>query len=202
MQEEYRKIEGLNSYSVSNLGNVKNHRFGNVFTLQTSKSGYKTININSIKKLFRVHRLVAQAFIPNPDNKPYVDHIDNDKSNNRVDNLRWVTPSENNYNSSISITNTSGYKGVSFDKRSNKWTASIRHNNKTYHLGSFINKKDAIKARQLKAQELFGEFTNKCEKIVNLNIKIPKNTKLNINVENVDDEEYKLLEQEFLEKMK
>ncbi len=66
-----------------------------------------------------------------------------------------------------------------------------------------MDKNEAIRVRQLKANELFGEFTNACEKIVNLNIKIPKNTKLNINIniEDDDDEEYRMLEKELTDKI-
>lgn len=56
--------------------------------------GYLTTNIN--KKHHMMHRLVAQTFLPNPENKPYVNHKDLDKKNNHVDNLEWVTPKENN----------------------------------------------------------------------------------------------------------
>ena len=154
------------------------------------------------RKLHLVHILVAKAFIPNPENKPFVDHINTDKANNNIENLRWATMSENCRNSSIRNNNTSGIKGVSLHKKSNKWRVRIDHKGKQYHLGLFTDKNEAIRVRQLKANELFGEFTNKCERIVNFNIKIPKNTKLNINIEIDDDEELKLLEQEFLEKMK
>lgn len=58
-----------------------------------NKQGYKTITIKG--KQYRVHRLVAQAFIPNPLNKPHVNHIDCNPSNNHVDNLEWCTPKEN-----------------------------------------------------------------------------------------------------------
>lgn len=76
-------------YEISNFGNVKING-----KLQELKGdGYKYI----AGKL--VHRIVAQLFIPNPENKPCVDHIDTDKHNNRVDNLRWVTYSENMRNS-------------------------------------------------------------------------------------------------------
>ena len=61
--------------------------------------GYMTVKlkINGLK-VMRVHRLVALAFIPNPDNKPCVDHIDGDRANNHADNLRWVTVKENQNN--------------------------------------------------------------------------------------------------------
>lgn len=60
------------------------------------KHGYLRVSLRGVNVC--VHRLVAEAFIPNPDNKPFVDHIDTDIDNNRVSNLRWVTASENNKN--------------------------------------------------------------------------------------------------------
>lgn len=60
------------------------------------KKGYINIKIN--KKLHRLHRIVAEAFIPNPEHKPYVDHINRNRLDNRVVNLRWVTPRENSNN--------------------------------------------------------------------------------------------------------
>ena len=198
--EEFRKIEGFENYSVSNLGVVRNDKKGRILK-QSNNDGYKVLRLNDI--LHRAHILVAKAFIPNPENKECVDHIDTNRANNNVSNLRWATPSENNYNASISKNNTSGIKGLSWHKKSNKWEVNITHKGKKYHLGLFSDKNEAIKVRQLKANELFGDFTNKCERIVNFNIQIPKNTKLNINIMvDDDDEEYKLLEQDFLEKMK
>ena len=62
--------------------------------------GYKIISLwkNGTGKMFRVHRLVAAAFIPNPENKPCIDHIDGDRANDHADNLRWVTVKENQNN--------------------------------------------------------------------------------------------------------
>lgn len=78
-------------YSVSSYGRVTGPRgelkYYNV-------QGYKTVRFN--KTSYRVHRLVASAFIPNPDNKPIVNHIDGDRSNNNIDNLEWATAWENN----------------------------------------------------------------------------------------------------------
>lgn len=90
-------------YEVSNFGNLRKINQAKVSLLKTTKNcyGYHTIGLwkNGKVKQYRVSRLVAEAFIPNPDNKPYVDHIDTDKSNNIVTNLRWVTPKENSNNS-------------------------------------------------------------------------------------------------------
>lgn len=86
-------------YKVSNYGRVKSVKKQLVLKTCGSGNRYKTVALcNGMRKTFRVHRLIAAAFIPNPDNKPCIDHIDGDRANNHADNLRWVTYLENNNN--------------------------------------------------------------------------------------------------------
>lgn len=84
------------NYSVSDDGLIKNDITNKILT-QYQQNGYKhcSLSINKKPKKFRVHRLVAEAFIENKDNKPFVNHKDGIRTNNRVTNLEWVTPSEN-----------------------------------------------------------------------------------------------------------
>jgi len=84
------------NYSVSSIGEVRNDNTGKILK-QGTQQGYKfvTIKVNDKPKRCRVHRLVAEAFIPNIENKPYVNHIDCNRANNTVENLEWVTPAEN-----------------------------------------------------------------------------------------------------------
>ena len=196
--EEYKLIKNFESYSISNLGNVKNN-VTNKILKQYTNHGYKHIHLNG--KYKKVHRLVAEAFIPNPENKPCVDHKNNIRDDNRIDNLRWATIKENCQNVSISSKNTSGYKGINWDKRSNRWRASIFENGLKVHIGYFESLDDAVKARQKKANEVFGEYTNKCEQ-QNIIIQVPNNKKIKkIEIEFFDDD-YKRLEREFEEIIK
>lgn len=109
MDEIWKPIldfEGL--YEVSNLGRVKslvltgqghrNKRSERILRHGINSSGYPLVSLqnNKFKKSLAVHRLVATAFIENPTNKPCVNHIDGNKSNNMIDNLEWVSFSENN----------------------------------------------------------------------------------------------------------
>lgn len=95
MWKEIKDYEGL--YWINELGEVKN-RFGKIKkTVKSLYCEYPSIMLekNSKKKIFMVHRLVAIYFIPNPNNKLQVNHIDKNKSNYKADNLEWVTPKEN-----------------------------------------------------------------------------------------------------------
>ena len=90
--EEWKEIPGYEGlYEVSNMGNVRNVRRNTLLRLSKDCYGYTQVSLykNSIRTGLRVHRLVAQAFLSNPDNLPQVNHKDEDKSNNRVDNLEW-----------------------------------------------------------------------------------------------------------------
>ena len=97
MEEEWRKIEGYDNYSVSNYGEVRNDKTKIILKLYLNIEGYYRIRLYKKKerKGELVHRLVAKAFIPNLDNLPEVHHIDINTSNNYFNNLKWVTRLEN-----------------------------------------------------------------------------------------------------------
>jgi len=99
MQETWKDIEEYEGiYEVSTLGNVRNKISGIMKLPHDNGHGYKSVSLsqNGHYKTRYVHRLVATAFIDNPDKKPEVHHIDSDRSNNKLDNLQWVTSKENN----------------------------------------------------------------------------------------------------------
>jgi hypothetical protein len=201
MVEEFRVIKGFQNYEISNFGNVKNNKTGRILKPGINSHGYKNVTLYIDGKYFhkKIHKLVAEHFIENPHNKNNVDHINNNKLDNNVINLRWATSKENNMNRKLSSRNTSHYKGVSFHKPSNKWLAQIYINGKKKYLGTFDKIEDAINTRVKKAEEVFGEYKNQCEKEINININIPKNTKvnLNINIKSKEEQEIEELEKEF-----
>lgn len=101
----------------------------------------------------RMHRVIMNA----PDDKD-VDHWDGDGLNNQKSNLRLATGSQNQHNRSKNINNTSGFKGVTYYKNTNKWICRIRLNGKDIHIGYFDDPIMAARAYDQKAIELFGEF--------------------------------------------
>lgn len=162
LKVEWKLIEGFDGiYSVSNYGEVRNNKTGKLMKLRKNEKRYLRTNLtkNGNQKSVRVHRLVAQAFIPNPENKPQVNHIDFNKENNCVNNLEWVTNKEN---TQYSVCNRifSGQQ----KKRNNKTgERNISHYNgfyvvriygKKYVSKSFKNIDDAKQWRDLRLKEM------------------------------------------------
>ena len=102
--EEWRPVVGYEGlYEVSNTGKVINIKTGHILKQHKDKDGYWVLSLKRDKyKNYFAHRLVAQAFIPNPNNLPQINHKDEDSTNNNVDNLEWCTCKYNiNYNNLI-----------------------------------------------------------------------------------------------------
>lgn len=126
MKEIWKSIEGFEGlYEVSNMGRVKaldryvmnngglQHKAERILRQNIQKSGYCMVILCKDGKTYpkKVHRLVAMVFIPNPDNKPVVDHLDANPMNNRADNLRWATVKENANNPLTRVHNSESKKG-------------------------------------------------------------------------------------------
>lgn len=95
MNEEWRPIAGFEGrYEVSNLGNIRNSMTGRTLKPKRAGKGYRCVALGYGNYRY-VHRLVAAAFIPNPNGKPQVNHKDGNKARNDVRNLEWATRSEN-----------------------------------------------------------------------------------------------------------
>lgn len=149
MIEKWEYIKGYTGlYSISNYGLVQSHLTGKILKPGINHKGYLIVQLSNCgeKRNHRVHRLVAEAFIPNIDNLPEVDHIDNDRQNNKVDNLRWVTGSCNTRNREVCRAATSKYNGVIYSKDAGSFIASIWFNGKTKYLGSFKEEVHAAQA--------------------------------------------------------
>lgn len=163
--ELWEPIKEYPNYEVSTFGNVRNVSTGKILKPRIERHGYSAVILyrNRKGKNHRIHRLVANAFIPNLSNKSDVDHIDNNKLNNNITNLRFASRSENNQNTTLRNDNTSGYKGVTWNKCNKTWIAQIVMNGKRKYLGSFDNIEDAVEARQVASLKYFGEYRHKSE---------------------------------------
>ena len=127
MEEIWKDIENyIGLYQISNFGRVKSKK--KIISKHITSSGYYRITLYNYgnKKHLKIHRLVAQAFILNPENKPQINHIDGDKLNNHVSNLEWCTAKENiNHSFKIGLINQCG-ENNNANKLTNKEILEIR----------------------------------------------------------------------------
>jgi hypothetical protein len=152
MRKDIKGYEGL--YQIDEDGHVYSLNYNGtrkIKNLKTVKNrrGYYVVGLFKDKKLktHYLHRLVAEAFVENLENKPQVDHYDGDRSNNHVSNLRWVTNQQNQWNRRTA-------KGCCFNKAKGKWQAYIHVDGKYIHLGLF-DTEEAARAAYLEAKEIY-----------------------------------------------
>jgi len=148
-----RPIEDFKTESAFKKWNVE---FSGAVAGSIDSKNYRTIIISN--KSYKAHRLVWAYHHDNPA-EFQIDHINHNKSDNRIENLRLVTNAENQRNAKLRSDNTSGYVGVTFHKAASKWMAKIKYKGKVFGLGFFANKDDAITARS-KANKKFGYHEN------------------------------------------
>ena len=137
--EEWRDIEGYEGiYQISNEGRVKSLKYNKAKILKygINRNGYKYVVLSkdNTPKLKKVYRLVAEAFIPNIDNKPCIDHCNTIRTDDRVCNLRWCTYKENMNNEITKENCRSGKLGKPSNNKGHKWTEKTRENHKKYNL--------------------------------------------------------------------
>jgi len=150
MEEIWKDIIGYEGlYQVSSLGRVKSLVNKNKpFKKNTvSKVGYYHVAIwkNNKQLLLYIHRLIGIYFIDNPDNKKYINHINGNKLDNRIENLEWVTNQENSHHSTSNRANRSS-KYVGVFAHSGKWESACWFNNKKQYIGRFKTEEEAREA--------------------------------------------------------
>lgn len=165
--EDYEEM-----YQISNFGRAKSlermvrHWRGGLKTekekilkpslIGTGRRRYYRVMLskNGKAKMKLIHRLVAQYFVPNPDNLPQVNHDDNDPLNNHYTNLSWVTNRENKNHGMTFHKTASIYPGVVWNKKSNKWQSQIYINGQSQYLGLFNCEVMAAEAYQNALKEV------------------------------------------------
>jgi hypothetical protein len=132
--DEFVSIPDFPDYFINRKGDVlsKKWKKERIMKPNLGKSGYYYFGLRKDKKPYtkKTHRLLAEIFIKNPNNYLYVDHINRDRSDNRLENLRWVTYTENCQNKSKRKKSKSGYKHIHFYNTTSRWRVTIERNKK------------------------------------------------------------------------
>ena len=152
----YNIITGVFKWKV----NKSNKKAGSIAGRVKKDSGYRYITIN--KQECAAHR-IAWLLVTKKDPYPYeIDHKDRNKGNNAFHNLRQATIQQNSSNRKIGSNNTSGHKSITYQSHqtSNPWVVCIHQQNKSHYVGSFPTLEMALKARDKKGKELYGDFYN------------------------------------------
>lgn len=165
--ECWKVIEGFPNYYISTFGRVFSLKSLRFLKQRTDMGGYIVVALSekNMKKTKKVHRLVALTFIENPNEKQNVDHINNVPTDNRLENLRFATKTENGRNSKVSTRSSTKVKGVSYNAKKNMFQAYITVDYIMIHLGWYKTLEEAQQVRVKKANDVFGDFTNTCEKM-------------------------------------
>jgi hypothetical protein len=148
---DYDPATGIFTWKVRlNSRAIVGSRAGN-----TSPRGYRRIMLDGFMVFEHV---LAWFYVHGEWPHLQVDHRDTDKANNRIENLRLATNSQNHINKGLPVNNTSGFKGVCWDSSVGKWRASIKVNGKKKYVGVFDDVELAGAARKIAERKLFGEF--------------------------------------------
>jgi hypothetical protein len=131
-------------YEVSTEGQVRHKIRQKILKMPLNQDGYNCVCLYGKNKQ-RVHRLIALTFIPNPNNLPEVDHINRDKTDNRLENLRWATRSINCLNTKVRKDSKTGVRAVY--QTNGRFRASYRINGKRYYTTTFDTVEEAVQAR-------------------------------------------------------
>lgn len=147
-RENFVAINDFDKYEISTLGRVRNVSTGRILKSIKNGDGYLQVGLNKHGKKHtkKIHRLIAEAFIQNPNNYEIVDHQDRNRTNNSIDNIRWVSRQINNINIKKPKSNISGIVGVNL--HDNRWVAQWRDaNGKTGQKSFSCNKYPDAKER-------------------------------------------------------
>jgi len=148
--EIWKKVNcEFENYEISNFSEVRNTLTGKILKPNIDRYGYLYIALSAKGKTkkFKIHRLMALTFIPNPLNKKEVNHKDGNPKNNLIYNLEWITHFENQAHKVLSWNRSSKFLGVSYYKTTKKWKAQIQVNKKKIALGYYKTEEEAYQAR-------------------------------------------------------
>ncbi len=158
--ENWKAIKDF-QYEVSNLGNIRNSvREKPLKSTLDKTTGYMKVKLFKKNKgsTRTVHKLVAQQFLENPKNLPVIDHIDGNKCNNNVTNLRYCTWSQNHMNVRKKSHGKNKFKGVRYIKKNDRWAANVNKDGKSVYCRWFKTELEAVQAYNENARKFFGEF--------------------------------------------